>query len=72
MLPPCREASCKAPEFGDVLSGVGESFVRMIALALRLFDLASLIAEVGRRERHPSLEVPDEGAAGSYAYCPAA
>jgi len=60
-----------APEFGDVLMGVGESFVRMIALALRFFDLASLNAEVGRRERHPSLEVPDEGAAGSYAYCPA-
>jgi len=61
-----------APEFGDVLIGVGESFVRMIALALRLFDLASLITEVGRRERHPRLEVPDEGAAGSYAYCPTA
>ncbi len=62
MLPPCQEASCKAPEFGDVLMGIGESFVRMIAHILLLFDLASLIAEVGRRERHPSLEVLYQGA----------
>ncbi len=72
MLPPCREASCRAPEFGDVLIGVGESFVRMIALALRLFDLVYLIAEVGRQKRHPSLEVQYQGAAWTHAYCPAA
>ena len=61
-----------APEFGDVLMGVGESFVRMIALVLRLSDLVSPIAEVGRRERHPSLEVRYQGAARTHACSPAA
>ena len=60
------------PLFGEVLIGVGESFVRMIALVLRLFDLLYFIAEVGRRERHPSLEVLHKGAAGSDARSPAA
>ena len=35
---------------GDVVISVGESFVRMIVLVLRLFDLVYCIAEVGRRE----------------------
>ena len=35
---------------GDVVMSVGESFVRMIALALCLFELLYFIAEVGCRE----------------------
>ncbi len=35
---------------GDALIGIGESFVRMTAVALCLFELAYLIAEVGCRE----------------------
>ena len=50
---------------GDVVISVGESFVHMIALALCLFELLCFIAEVGRRQRHPSLEVLHQGAAGS-------
>jgi hypothetical protein len=49
-LSPCREASYIAPVLGDVVISVGESFVRMIALVLLLFDLLYCIAEVGRRE----------------------
>ena len=51
-MSPCREASCRARVLGDVLIGVGETFVRMIALALCLFDLVYLLAEVGRQEGH--------------------
>ena len=54
------------PEFGDVLIGVGESLVRMIALVLRLSDLLYFIAEVGRQKRHPSLEVLYQGAAWTH------
>ena len=50
---------------GDVVISVGESFVRMIALALCLFELLCFIAEVGCRERHPSLEILRQGAVGS-------
>ena len=35
---------------GDVVMSVGESFVRMIALALCLFELLYFIAEVSCRE----------------------
>ena len=61
-----------ASELGDVAISVGESFVRMTAVALCLLELAYLIAEVGRQERHSRLEVLRSGAAGSYACCPAA
>jgi hypothetical protein len=62
VLSPCREASCRAPKIGDVLIGVGESVVRVIALVPRLFDLLYFIAEVGRQKRHPSLDIQYRGA----------
>ena len=66
MLSPCREASRRASVLGNALIGIGESFVRMIAMALCLFELAYLIAEVGRQERHSRPEVPHRRAGGSY------
>ena len=65
MLSPCRQASYMALVLGDVVISVGESFVRMIALTLCLFELLCFIAEVGCRERHPSLEILRQGAVGS-------
>ena len=51
---------------GNALIGIGESFVRMIAMALCLFELAYLIAEVGRQDRQSRLAVLRSDAAGSY------
>ncbi len=51
---------------GDALIGIGESFVRMTAVALCLFELAYLIVEVGRQERHSRPEVLHSGAGRSY------
>ena len=51
---------------GDVVMSVGESFVRMIALALCLFELLYFTAKVGCQDRQSRLEVLHSGAGGSY------